>query len=1706
MSYSLDQFSIIESHDDWLLEHKVNEHGNHDMSKVVNRKNKKKIAQLHYELELANELNLSTMLQPIAIEQNDQYIKLTYQSTQQKYISLAEYISASLTTYDFLKIAINITNCFIDLHQASYIYRNVHPKHFLIDPQTYDIKLYNTEHVFKYSNYAHSLGIEKELPNHRLDYVAPEETGRVTSEIDFQTDLYSLGVLFFKMISRRTPYIGDSTTLLNKMLTTSPPTFTELGIKVPAIIEKIIQKLLSKNKENRYQSAIGVKEDLALCWYRFTNKLPLSDFELAMQDNINQRNLNVIIPTRQRMINELSKQIEQYQEQQQIHLLKGKDGAGKSYALLTMYKSCLAESRFVLQFAKDTKHAKTKIPVFLLAYRQQFMRFIEVNEQTRHNWKQRLLSLNLTFPKLVLTYFPELEPYKDELNITEQQEVIEQDQLFMIFSQIIEVFHTQALPAVIIVDDWLKLDLDSQKFIEFLIKKQRPYIFLFAEQQTNDITHWLQQNNRPFIEHQILFISKEEVMEWIAYSFKSNEEALRQLAEFLFDITQGNPLFIQELFLVVCEQQVLKYDHHSHEWQFDIHASQLKGNIATFHEFIARGIEKLSQQEVIVLKYAACIGMQFDLETLLNIVPFHKEKTLQIFTELLRNRFFIARHEQVALFRTYMDFNMLGEIKIPVVFLCEDLLETTLKLVTAEELGTIHYAISSYFFSEKEQIDVEKRLLVHHLRFCQELLTKQELDNFLRLNFELGNKALKSGMFRESLSFSQVAYDVLTPAHWKNDYQLTLEVYVMHANALYLNGHKQANEIFEAALKHCEKTYDRLFVYNEKSLFYMMGQADDSFQMNLIEILQMADEALKPMNISIRTNMSTIQVAKEYLLLKSMLNKYPAYQLLNLPKTKNKTMKLVLSLLMNISGAALIVDEKLYAWINMKAIRLIIKYGEVEFASVFYGNFANILVTGFKDLKQAHRFGLLSVKHVDKYDNPFYKSNVYMNYGITISYLKKSYDTSIYYLAQTQKYHLNNSLHHLFNAMASAYTLNFMLVQGAKLTMIKEEYNDQKIYLEATNNRLSQVYANEIVHWIHILQDPNVKIDWEFPVETKIRASFWESHLVLRLQMSYLLHDKQQAEALLQEIQAILNDSILTANRPQYYYYRALWNFRQLEEDLPKKMVVSLMKDIKNCMKEVKKYVQHNPQNFEHMLMLLKAQYYRFTNQITKAVLHFDRAVQLAKLANNNCDKAIALLSAALFYESQHESQKAKDYMQRAIQTLYAWQAPRVVQVWDEHYYYLRKRVLVFDQPSENQGFDIQPIVNMYQTIASESEVKELLKNSLLEIMKHLDAESIYLFTVKMDTPKVVAYANSVKEEYIYYENAQDDIVPSFMSEILQEVITSKKMAFNNEVMAKGKSVICLPIFMNGHLKALIYCSNDTIASIFTKTKIDLVTILATQMLMAKENIESKNILEQEVKERTLELVQVNNQLQQMNDRLKQNEEERKYFIQHISHDLRSPLTSVLGYVEALSDGLVKTEEQQKQYLARSKSRLLSLNHLIQDLFDIALLEGGRIEYKKEELSAKQLFALLDDSIQNGLEEKSVHYVRSFRGENGRLVVDIERITQVIDNLTSNIRKYANEGTVHFSINSTDQFIEISLSDEGQGIPEKDLPFIFDMHFSASNNHRKESHGIGLAICKQIIEHHGGSLRVSSDGQKGTTMTIRLPVLKESPSAILNME
>ncbi len=217
-----------------------------------------------------------------------------------------------------------------------------------------------------------------------------------------------------------------------------------------------------------------------------------------------------------------------------------------------------------------------------------------------------------------------------------------------------------------------------------------------------------------------------------------------------------------------------------------------------------------------------------------------------------------------------------------------------------------------------------------------------------------------------------------------------------------------------------------------------------------------------------------------------------------------------------------------------------------------------------------------------------------------------------------------------------------------------------------------------------------------------------------------------------------------------------------------------------------------------------------------------------------------------------------------------------------------------------------------------------------------------------------------------------------------------------------------------------------------------------------------------------------------------------------ISHELRSPITSTLGYIELILDGVIKEESEQEKYLIRSKERLLSLNVLIQDLFDLANLEAGRAEYTFIEVRAINLFQQFRFRFEREIKQLGLDYYADFYGhQEAQLLIDRARINQVMENLMTNAMKYTSNGSIQFLMYVEDTHLICSISDSGIGIPQSDIPFIFDSYYRASNVDKVDSHGIGLAICKQIVEQHNGEIYVESIEGEGSIFSFTLPLVIE---------
>ncbi|MGN0521651.1 MAG: ATP-binding protein [Eubacterium sp.] len=233
----------------------------------------------------------------------------------------------------------------------------------------------------------------------------------------------------------------------------------------------------------------------------------------------------------------------------------------------------------------------------------------------------------------------------------------------------------------------------------------------------------------------------------------------------------------------------------------------------------------------------------------------------------------------------------------------------------------------------------------------------------------------------------------------------------------------------------------------------------------------------------------------------------------------------------------------------------------------------------------------------------------------------------------------------------------------------------------------------------------------------------------------------------------------------------------------------------------------------------------------------------------------------------------------------------------------------------------------------------------------------------------------------------------------------------------------------------------------------------------------------------------------------KQNEEEekRKELVAGIAHDLRTPLTSAKGYAEGLRDGIADSPEKQKRYIKTICSSIDDTERILNDLLDVSRMEINGYRLNKTDVNAGEFFGDCADEIGVILEKAGFDFSFEINcDKDAEISVDIDRFVRVINNIISNCIKYAREdvkGRVQMTLNDYDKSVILEVSDNGIGVDRESLPKIFDTMFRADPARSKvsEGSGLGLAVCKQIVELHGGFIWASSREEEGLSIFISLP-------------
>ncbi|HMZ64508.1 MAG TPA: AAA family ATPase, partial [Leptospiraceae bacterium] len=480
-----------------------------------------------------------------------------------KGISLSDFIkNRKLDVTDFLFIALAMTECLIEIHENNIIHKDIKPANFIINENTKELKLtdFGISTLFQ-KEYVSSSEIKLEGT---IQYISPEQTGRTGKPIDYRTDLYSLGISFYEMLTGRLPFAtNDINQILHFHLAQIPDSPKKYNPDIPTILAALIQKLISKDPIARYQSANGLKFDLIEIQSLFEKNeeiLSSMPFQLGANDFSDKFIISEKLYGREKEIQILQ---ESFLDTLSIHqsnrflLITGYSGIGKS-SLISELNIPIQEKKGFLISGKFEQYQRN-IPFFAIS--QSFADFIKQllsREKSEIGiWKRDIQTAVGSIGKVITDVIPELE-----LLIGVQEDVPEvsteqgMNRFSYAFLQFVKACAKLEHPIVLFLDDLQWADSGSLFLLEQLLyEPDLYYILIIGAYRNNEVNssssfHFflsnLEKENYQFKTIHLGNLEKKAIRDLLVDTLHSKSESIEELSDLIYSKTGGNPFFTKQ--------------------------------------------------------------------------------------------------------------------------------------------------------------------------------------------------------------------------------------------------------------------------------------------------------------------------------------------------------------------------------------------------------------------------------------------------------------------------------------------------------------------------------------------------------------------------------------------------------------------------------------------------------------------------------------------------------------------------------------------------------------------------------------------------------------------------------------------------------------------------------------------------------------------------------------------------------------------------------------------------------------------------------------------------------------------------------------------------------------------------------------------------------------------------------------------------------
>ncbi|RJR32517.1 MAG: PAS domain S-box protein [Desulfobacteraceae bacterium] len=1419
---------------------------------------------------------------------------------------------------DFIALALELARGLAGIHDANVIHKNINPTNVLFNRATRQLKLID----FGFSSI---LGSEypssrpPEMLEGSLHYIAPEQTGRMNREVDYRSDLYSLGVTLYEILTGRLPFEGDDPlTLIHAHMAKMPRPPMDLNPTVPPMISDMVMRLMAKNAEDRYQSAFGLTADLerfrkSRAGSKGGEDLKAGRFELGRDDYCGQFHLQQRLYGRDPEISELLSSFGRAAAgNQEVVFVGGYAGVGKSSLVAEIHKPVTAKRAYFI--SGKFEQFQRKRPYF--AFTQAFNQFVEVllteQEEKLRAWRDKILAaldgngavLTEVMPSLVKIIGPQLQ-----LPIMSGQE--NRNRFNLAFRNFVKAVSTAEHPLVLFIDDMQWADPSSLELISVLLSGGRitHQLFIGAYRDNEvDIGHPLIMTMNQLAaagaavrKIEVGNLQQEDVRQLTKDSLSCSEADSRALAELIHSKTQGNAFFTRQFLRNLFEEGLLRFDFDARRWNWDIEkikAQKITDNVV---DLMTGRLRRLPPETSKLLQLASCIGSEFDLRTLALLSRTEETLTLHNFMEALVQGLVLPLDDFYKLDDTAAQARF--------VFLHDRVQQAAFALIPSSERQALQLKIARLLLDGTPASELDNRvfdILQHYNEGAPLISDGDERMRLAELNMTAAERAYGAAAFRSARDYLLAALVLLLPDGWSRQYAVMLKLHSQLAAVFSLTGD------FDQMERACQITERRAHTMADTARVKQARIQSLLYRGNYADAIELGLTFIEGMGIPVNRNPSPEEAFRYLQDTVDWLTDERIENLLHLPEASAEV-GLILEVASLINGPAYNSNMHLFIVLVSQITRLCIEQGSTPWAPVNLTTFTVVLCAALHDIPKARLLTTVTMKLFDqryRWDNPVSPLNLviggfalhrYEHLKQTLPVLaegvQKGLNSGTFYFAAYCAWW--QAWHDLF--LGTRLEMAEAVSRQAEETCEKAQMERQKDWCLLVHQAILNLQGKSEIPWVlrGEVYDEQEKLHLAHrlgDMADVFRIFFYKGWL------NYLFGSFRKAVKHFRNAEEYLLYGAGTYLVPLFYFYDTLANAAMIDRESAENRS-GILERINRNLEQFEVWVRFAPVNHRHKMDLMEAEKARIENLHWQAVTLYKRSIKGAGENEFLHEEALAFELCGRFWLDQGEEEVAGVYLEKANRLYGSWGADAKVKQ-------LRSR---YGSPLGMS--QARPHATMEAAADSDVppsfEAKREITQALLDTASVMKANQILSQTVNTsglleEMIKILIESAGAEKAFVLCRDEKTWFIegagktgwqpvqtglhlpPSsdlLSMRIFNYVVNSQKVvvlanAFEDTQFGgdpylrekSTKSVLCLPVRHEGELMLVLYLENNLTAGAFTEGRLGLLQLLSGQMAICYKNALMVDAMKKTIAER-----------KRTEERLRQNEERLRMVVEGTS-------------------------------------------------------------------------------------------------------------------------------------------------------------------------------------------------------------------------------